>query len=203
MGNDFATGNAIPRSIPQAVDILKNGRIEKRDVIKIGDRHSVNLAGFGFDITVSEIHLKTKVLRGGLLYFYAIIAAIFKHKSFYIKIETDTGITLEGRTLMLNLGNNKFSAGGYPTCPRADMTDGLLDVMFMEDCPAGTRLKLLQLVKKGCHLEHPLVHYNQAKSVIIECEVPIAYHTEGEVFYTEQKRISARIIPKYLNLIVP
>lgn len=202
-GNDYATGNKIPRSISAAVDILKAGKIEKRDVILIGDRYSVSLVGFGFDITMSEIHLKNKTLKGAPLYFYAIIAAIFRHKGYNLKVTTDTGEVFDHKALMLNLGNNKISGGGYMTCPRADMTDGKLDVMFIEDCKPAVRLKMLQLVQKAKHLEHPLVHYTQAKKVTVECARPIAFHTEGELFYTEQNCLTAEIIPRRLNLIVP
>jgi diacylglycerol kinase family enzyme len=83
------------------------------------------------------------------------------------------------------------------------MTDGLLDVMFIEDCPPGTRLKLLRLVQKADHLGHPLVHYTQARAVTVSSEKPIAFHTEGELFYTEKTEVSARLIPGRLNLIVP
>lgn len=202
-GNDFATGNKIPRSITQAVSVLKQGRVEQRDVIKIEDRFAVSLVGFGFDITMSEIHLKNRYLKGPALYFTSIIKAIFRHKGYNIRVETEDGEVFEGKALMLNLGNNRISGGGYPTCPRADMTDGKLDVMFIEDCRPGTRLKLLQLVQKAKHLEHPLVHYTQTGSVTVTNEVPIAFHTEGELFYTEKTSVSARILPLMLNLIVP
>lgn len=201
-GNDYATGNKIPRSISQAIEILKAGRVEKRDVIKIGERYAVNLVGFGFDITMSEIHLKNKTLKGPLLYFYAIIVAIFRHKGFRIKVESETGEVFEGKSLMLNLGNNKISGGGYMTCPKADMTDGKLDVMFVEDCSSWARLKLLQMVKKASHLKYPIVHYTQAKSVTVESDLPIAFHTEGELFYTDKKSLPVKILPLYINLIV-
>jgi len=202
-GNDYATGNKIPRSISQAVEGLKAGKIEQRDVIRIGERYAVSLVGFGFDITMSEIHLKNKTLKGAPLYFYAIIAAIFKHKGFTLKVTTDTGEEFAYKALMLNLGNNKISGGGYMTCPKADMTDGKLDVMFIEDCRPLVRLKMLQLVQKAQHLEHPLVHYTQAQRVTVESEKPLAFHTEGELFFTDQHNLTAEVLPLRLNLIVP
>jgi diacylglycerol kinase (ATP) len=202
-GNDYATGNKIPRSTTKSVEVLKRGKVVKRDVIKIDDRYSTNLVGFGFDITMSEIHLNNKLLKGPALYFYAIIRAIFRHKGNFIRVEANSGEVFEGKAMMLNLGNNRISGGGYPTCPKADMTDGKMDVMFIEDCSPGTRLKLLQLVKKARHLEHPLVHYAQVEAVTVTCDIPIAFHTEGEMFYTDKKSVSARVIPGMLNLIVP
>jgi len=202
-GNDYATGNRIPRSVRGAVEILKRGKVEKRDVIKIEDRYAVSLVGFGFDITMSEIHLNNKILKGPLLYFYSIIKAIFRHRGYFIRVETEGGEAFEGRALMLNLGNNRISGGGYPTCPKADMTDGKLDVMFIEDCSPATRLRLLQLVQKARHLEHPLVHYTQAAGATVSCERPLAFHTEGEMFYTDKTELTARLLPGRLNLIVP
>jgi len=202
-GNDYATGNRIPRSISQAVEVLKRGQTAKRDVIRIGERFAVSLVGFGFDITMSEIHLNNRVLKGPLLYFYSIIKAIFRHKGYTLRVETEEGEIFEDKALMLNLGNNRISGGGYPTCPRADMTDGKLDVMFIQDCRPGTRLRLLQMVQKADHLKHPLVSYTQSESVTVTSEVPIAFHTEGEMFYTEETSLSARVLPLKLNLIVP
>ncbi|MBN2245925.1 MAG: diacylglycerol kinase family lipid kinase [Candidatus Aminicenantes bacterium] len=202
-GNDYAGGNSIPLSLAKAVEIIKQRKIEKRDVIKIGDRYSVSLIGFGFDITMSEIHLKNRHLKGAPLYTYAIIAAIFKHKGFHIQVELDDGSVFEGKALMLNLGNNKISGGGYPTCPKADMTDGKLDVMFIQDCPPSSRLKMLQKVKTATHIDHPLVNYSQTKRVIVTSEKPLAFHTEGEIFYLDQTSITAEVIPKKLNLLVP
>jgi len=202
-GNDYAGGNSIPVSLTKAVDIIKRGKVEKRDVIKIGDRYSVSLVGFGFDITMSEIHLKNKHLKGSLLYTYAIIAAIFKHKGFQIRVDIEDGSVFEGKALMLNLGNNGISGGGYRTCPKADMTDGKLDVMFIQDCPPSARLKMLQRVQKATHIDHPLVQYTQTKRVTISSEKPLAFHTEGEMFYLDQTSITAEVIPKKLNLLVP
>jgi len=64
-------------------------------------------------------------------------------------------------------------------------------------------LRLFQLVQKARHLEHPLVHYTQAAAVTVTCEAPIAFHTEGELFYTEKMELTARVIPGRLDLIVP
>jgi diacylglycerol kinase (ATP) len=202
-GNDYATGNGMTRSASGAVDTLRAGKTERRDVIRIGDRYAVSLVGFGFDITMSEIHLQNKRLKGPLLYLYAILVAIYRHKGYRFRVETAEGEVFEGPALMLNLGNNRISGGGYPTCPHADMTDGKLDVMFIEDCPPRTRLKLLQLVKRAAHLDHPLVHYAQTESVVVECERPLVFHTEGELFYTEETRLEARVLPGRLDLIVP
>jgi len=202
-GNDYATGNQIPRSLARAVDVIKQGKVEKRDVIKIGDRFAVSMVGFGFDITMSEIHLKNKTLKGSFLYLYAILVAIFTHKGYEIEVETDTGAHFKHNALMLNLGNNRISGGGYPTCPLAKMDDGKMDVMFIEDCPPKVRIQMLQKVKKATHLDHPLVHYEQASRVTIKCEQPLAFHTEGEMFYTKEMVLEAKILPKRLSLIVP
>ncbi len=202
-GNDYATGNKIPRSLTQAVDVIKQGKVEKRDVIKIGNRFSVSMVGFGFDITMSEIHLKNKTIKGPLLYLYAILVAIFTHKGYEIEIETDTGFHFRNKALMLNLGNNRISGGGYPTCPHAKMDDGKMDVMFIEDCPPKVRIQMLQKVKKATHVDSPLVHYEQATRVTIKCDHPLAFHTEGEMFYTEENALEAKIVPNRLNLIVP
>ncbi len=75
-------------------------------------------------------------------------------------------------------------------------------LQFIEDCPPMTRLKLLQMVKSATHLRHPLVHYQQTRKVVVKSELPIAFHTEGEMFYTEQYSIGAEVIPDKLNLIV-
>lgn len=202
-GNDYATGNGLTRSISAAVDVLKAGKTASRDVIRIGDRYAVSLVGFGFDITMSEIHLNNKTLKGPALYLYAILVAIFRHKGYRFRVETEEGEVFEGPAMMINLGNNRISGGGYPTCPRADMTDGKLDLLFIEDCPPRTRLKLLQLVKRSAHLDYPIVHYVQTASVVMECERPMAFHTEGEMFYTEETRLEARVLPGRLTLIVP
>ena len=47
------------------------------------------------------------------------------------------------------------------------------------------------------------MHYTQAESVTVTNEVPIAFHTEGELFYTDKTSVSARVLPLKLNLIVP
>lgn len=202
-GNDYATGNQIPRSLVHAVEVIKQGKIKKRDVIKIGDRFSVSMVGFGFDITMSEIHLRNKTLKGPFLYLYAILVAIYTHKGYEIEVETDTGEHYKHKALMLNLGNNRISGGGYPTCPRAEMDDGKMDVMFIEDCPPKVRIQMLQRVKKATHIDHPLVHYEQATRVTVRCEHPLAFHTEGEMFYTQEKSLEATLLPERLNLIVP
>ena len=152
---------------------------------------------------MSEVHLSNKLLKGKFLYYYAIIAGIYKHKSHKMKITLDDGtVFAHDNIFMLNLGNNSISGGGYVTCPKASMTDGKMDVMAIKDTSTAKRLKLLKMVQKGTFLKSPLVTYKQAKSVTIESSKPIAFHTEGEMYYTKKKKLTAKILPKYLTLLV-
>ncbi len=64
-------------------------------------------------------------------------------------------------------------------CPQADMTDGMLDITWVDPAPRRTVLRLFPLIYSGRHVNSPLVHTYRGSEISIESPDSMIY-ADGE-----------------------
>lgn len=107
--------------------------------------------------------------------------------------------------LVLAPANMAYLGGGLPLAPRADPTDGLLDLVVIT--PVGPReaLGLLRAVRAGRHTGHPAVRIVQAREVRVEVHVAgpggVLAHGDGEP--VGALPLTVRVDPASLQVVAP
>ncbi|MDO5574073.1 MAG: diacylglycerol kinase family lipid kinase [bacterium] len=96
---------------------------------------------------------------------------------------------------------HKFEGGGFMFCPKADPSDGLLDICAIDHIGKLKALRMLPTAYKGNHIRFKGVHIYQAKKVQIITDVPAAVHADGESCRL-QKEVTVSIDPKQLKMIL-
>lgn len=76
--------------------------------------------------------------------------------------------------------NQKYEGGGFKFCPKADPSDGLLDVILIADMSKWKALFLLPTAFAGLHIFFRGVHTYTCKKAEFSCSAPLAVHTDGE-----------------------
>ncbi|MHA6563559.1 diacylglycerol/lipid kinase family protein [Actinomyces urogenitalis] len=83
------------------------------------------------------------------------------------RVTTDAG-TWEGGAVLLAVANTRYIGGGLDIVPVADPSDGLLDVIRLDPVSRTGLVGHLARLRQGSHMDHPAVHHERSRVVIIE-----------------------------------
>jgi len=132
-GNDFIKSAGIPNDPMKAFDLLISGEARKTDTGWINDDFFLNVCGTGFDVTVLDYAEAEKKRHRGLTpYFLGLLKAIAHYEPVQLKVTAD-GEACEGAYLICSIANGRFIGGGIPICPKADIEDGLFDLVLIRN----------------------------------------------------------------------
>lgn len=193
-----------------------NGEVSKMDLIKMSwmkgneekTRYVVNGINIGFDGNAAILKNKLALnpyISGPSAYIIAVAKTFAEKKGENLKVTVDGEEFHNGETLLTTIGNGGFCGGGFHSLPRADLYDGLLELLVVKDITRRAFVSLIKKYKDGKILDienrDKYLKYTQAKSIVIE---PLAAPTmqfvgDGEAFETGVLKIE--IVPKALRVL--
>ena len=160
----------------------------------------VNFAGLGFDAEVVRATTqKYKALGGMPAYLLGLLTTLLCYKNRDITLKLD-GQAQEKRVCSAVVNNGKYGGGSMLMAPDADPSDGLFDVLTIDDLSKPDLLWSLPRIYKGTHLTHPKVTMTRAKEVEIETRQRIFLQADGELLGEAPARFS--LLPSALNIAV-
>ena len=179
------------------------------DVLKVGDRYSVNVTNFGFDTTVAITINKEREKTGHgnkNAYTKGVITALLTSMNNKCKVWADGELLNEsGKLLLCTAANGQYVGGSFKCAPRARTDDGYIEVCLIRPISRLRFVKILKPYTDGEHLDREdmsdIVTYRKAKKVEVEAPKGFAYSLDGEIIYENKFTIS--ILPKALTLAVP
>ena len=190
------------------VDALLNAEETAIDVMRVGDRYSLNATHFGFDTAVTRImekHRHKKLMGGKRAYTMGILGAFLGAMNNDCTVWVDGEQINDGRLLLCTVANGNHVGGAYKCAPLSDNTDGLLEICLVRPISRITLLKLIGVYKKGTHLEDPrfekIIAYRRGKSVRVSAPEGFAYLMDGEI--VEQNEFTVEICPAAVRFAVP
>lgn len=209
-GNDWGRYWNLDRDIEKSIQVLATGKVETVDVGKIkynseGEditRYFINAYGLGFDAKVLELtnNLQHTFKGASWTYTLALFMTLFKNRSQVMEYEFDGGETFKGLSYTASMGNGCYTGGGLKQTPEAVPTDGLLDIMVVENLNLIKILKAIPLLFKGKLLEHNSVHLYKAKKIKVKSEKPIISEVDG-ILQGLTSEIEVELLPKQINFI--
>ncbi|MDO4543122.1 MAG: diacylglycerol kinase family lipid kinase [Clostridia bacterium] len=182
-GNDYVKPLRIPCDTALAVDILLSGGRRRVDVGRANDNLYINVAGFGFDVDVldsTEIY-KKKCRSGKVAYIRSLIHALSGLRLRKTVIKTEDGTERRFNALIVVAGIGTHIGGGMNITPKADPSDGLLDICVAHDVTKLTVLRFLPKLLKGRHVDSKYVTYFNATRAEAVCEPISRIQVDGEV----------------------
>lgn len=212
--NDFARGMHLSCQPHEALDhILHPSRFA---YLSIGTtdygthkRYFAVSSGIGFDAEVccriSFSRLKLLLNRLSLGKFSYVGVAL---QSLFLQTPKSMVITLDGKkrasfkkVYFAAAMNQKFEGGGFMFCPKAEPEDDFLDIIVAEGLPKLKILCLLPTAFFGKHTKFSGIHIYRCKTAVIESEIPLPFHTDGEPI-SLQRRICVSLKPQKIRLII-
>ncbi len=207
-GNDFVK---VFGGSERFMDIgkLLTAPTQKLDLLKVGDRYSVNVVNFGFDTTVAITinQEREKTGHGGKsAYTKGVVKALLTSMRNEFTVTADGELLdTKGKALLCTVANGQYVGGSFKCAPRAKTDDGLLEVCLIRPISRIRFVTILGTYTEGKHLDDPklqdIVIYRQAKKVEITAPEGFAYSLDGEIIY--ENKFTVEIAEGILDLAVP
>jgi YegS/Rv2252/BmrU family lipid kinase len=199
-GNDFARAIGIPQDIPGACRVLLGGVRKALDLGEANGSAFACIASMGYDSDANRLANEAKLVRGNLVYAYAAIRALVSWKPARFTVRLDgRDLRFEGYTVAA--ANTGYYGGGMHMAPGADPSDGLLEVVLIEQVSKRRFLANLPKVFKGEHVHEPTVSVHRAREVEISADRPFDVYADGEPVTTLPATV--RLVRGGLSVIAP
>ncbi|OFI05083.1 diacylglycerol kinase [Clostridium acetireducens DSM 10703] len=178
--NDFAKFIGMPENVERACEQILNSKSRKVDIGKINDKFFINVASTGLFTDVSQktdVNLKNTM--GKLAYYVKGIEQLPNLRKLKVKVFSSNN-EFDGYMYLMLIFNGQ-TAGNFKFAYKAEIDDGLLDVIIIK---AGMLKDIIQLfikMLKGEHLEdvNGLLYFKTNK-LKIECDEDIVTDIDGE-----------------------
>ena len=187
-GNDFVKyyGGA---DVFMDVNALMNAPSAPIDLIKAGDKYSINVTNFGFDTSVCRTmeKVKTKPIIGGKnAYNFGVFKSVLTAMKTKASVYADGELLNEnGMITLCTLANGKYVGGQFCCAPRSQNNDGLMELCLVKPISAFKLISIIGTYTKGEHLDDPRLNnilvYRRCKSVRVEGDEKFAYTLDGEI----------------------
>ncbi len=199
-GNDVARSLGLPfNDLDASLDVALDGHVRKIDVGRERDRHFVSVLGVGFPAVVAEQANHTR-LKGSAAFFVAVYRAMSRLEPVSMTIRLDDR-TLEGEYVAVMVQNTPFTGGGLRMAPGAEIDDGLLDVVVVNEIGKLDLMVNFPKIYRGRHLEHASFEVHRSRSVRIDAASPLPKMFDGDLEGVSP--VEATILPRALEVVVP
>jgi diacylglycerol kinase (ATP) len=185
-GNDFARNLGIPLDLPEALEIALGNRVHPIDLMHArwedGERLVVNMCTAGnTGLFMEQLTPEMKRRWGPFCYLRGVVDVIVDMHVFDVEITFDDDPPRRFETLNLFIANGSSTGAGMTVAPTAELDDGLLDVVLVQD---GTAAEVAELTAEYIltdFLENPLIVHRRARRVEVRAEPPMKFSMDGDL----------------------
>lgn len=197
-GNGLALYLGIPMNETAAIRRLNRFESVEVDSGVINGRPFFNIAGTGFDATVSDRFANASV-RGPIGYLRSIVNVLSNYKPCKYTLDID-GQRYEREAFMISVANSPQYGNNAYIAPNASVNDGWLDVCIVHKFPLYTLpMMVFHLFNKSAH-QSEYVEIIRGQNIVIQREDNGPVHVDGEPFNLEGD-LAIAIKPNSLKII--
>ncbi len=203
-GNDFVKVFA---DTPKGTEL-------RLDLLFCGDRYVLNMVNIGFDCAVADRMTAWKqkpFIRGSLAYYCAIAEVFFRPLGTPLTVcytdESGEEHTVSDRLMLCAIANGQFCGGGFRGAPTADLSDGVAELIIVNEIPRSRIMSLIGLYRTGAHVNEvgqpvpkiaDVLRYIRCRSVRVSGMKIVCL--DGEILPKEDIEIT--ILPRALRYMV-
>lgn len=203
-GNDFARCLKLPTDLEENIDLLRAGQTRPIDIVRVKSdraRYFINVSAGGFSGLVNEkLTPAIKKTWGPLAYVRSAAAAIPGLRAYRTKIRFGPKDASALDLYNVVIANGRYVAGGLPIAPEADPSDGLLDVILIQQRPAAEMAFLTARILLGQHLSSDSIMFRRVPKISIRSKPGMWFNVDGELVGNEPAIFE--VIPRALQFVV-
>jgi diacylglycerol kinase (ATP) len=198
-GNGLAAALGVPRDPRAALAVALDGHARRIDAGMMAGRPFFNIAGIGFDAHVArQFNLRAAGHRGTWPYIFLGVREGCRYSASEYRVHL-AGQTRSLRALLIAFANGREYGMGARIAPAAELDDGLLDAMIVEERTVLARFWHARYLATGTVHLAPRVTTARVISAVIEAEGFIEFHVDGEPGVAEG-HIEVGILPGALKV---
>ncbi len=200
--NDFANYMGIPKNINEFFQMIKRADITEVDIGKANDEYFINVAAGGMLTSVAyEARIETKMFLGRMAYYLEGLKELALNTIDPIKLRVESKEASFEDEVLLFLVSNSSSIGGFRNAaPTADVSDGLLDVVFIKKTEIHNLANIFFNVFSGDHVNHPDVKYFKTNHIKISSDNEVDIDVDGE--FGGKLPVVFEVFPKAFKIII-
>ena len=186
----------------EAVKRIIVGATKKIDVVEVKmlneKIYCINIVGWGMVTDINSSAEKIRWLKGQRYNVMTILHAL-KLKRRLAEILID-GKKISDKFLFAIACNTIHTGRGMKMAPKADLNDGLIDLILVREAGRVKLLKMFPKVFDGTHINDPIVEYHQVKSFSIIPSEDETVNLDGEL--KGSTPLFADVIPSAISVFV-
>lgn len=188
-GNDFASALGLPKDAIRAAEtILLHGQESRLDAARVRTADGVErlyMGGGGVGLDAEAARYANGAFRkmhGRGRYLLSAVCALWKFEPLKVRVtlENSAQRVVEAKALVLGVLNTPSYGGGLRLAPDADLQDGRLNLVILEDLP---QLEILRVLARSAMSGEVRSRYLQRYLICearIETDRPCLFHGDGE-----------------------
>ena len=203
----FGSGNGLARDINCPIDNLQkacNNIYMSKPVLcdagKANGEYFFNVAGIGLEATIAHAFAKVEQ-RGMLPYFKIGFLQVLKYKAPEIEVWADDKNLIFLNPITLVFANGKQYGSNFKIAPKASLTDGKLDMVYVKQSPLWKLALGLPNFFKPNLSSVKLTATRQLKKAVITSQGKFLYHLDGEPKEATDK-LEIEIVPRAISLLI-
>lgn len=183
------------------------------DAMKVNDRYAVNVVNMGFDCNVVRRASKIKkipLVTGKMSYIFGVVGELVGKKplNLIIDITLEDGRTehLEGKYLLCAVANAMWYGGGFKVAPMADVSDGVLNLVLVNNVSRRKFISIVGDFKKGTLADESGEAIERAQGIItyrrctgVRIQGCPAVCADGEIF--KENVVDISVVPQAIKYI--
>ena len=211
-GNDFIRNYGTNEDFLDLQSQMQ-GKAETIDMIKTDVGWSASICAAGLDAQVAygiPKYRRIPLCGGSMAYYLSIVEQLCGKMGKKLAVNVD-GEHFEGEYLLLAICNGSYYGGGFFAAPEASLHDGMLDIIFVKKISRLRIAKVLDVYKKGTHLNNgqvredltDILEFRRGKDIHIKVldEKPIITTLDGEC--TPLMEIHASVVENCVKVVIP
>ena len=206
-GSDLVRTLGIPRGVAGVEALTGESRVIDVGLVTTRTtgtrRYFVNAGDVGLGAEAAErVNRSTKLLGGFASFLIGAITTIIEYQPIELEIGLDGSPPSRRKAPLVVVANGRCFAGGMRIAPRAELDDGLFDVVMLDDVPKLELIgRILPAVYSGTHVNHPKVTCYTARTVAITPVGNARLELDGEV--VGPGAVDFSLIPRSLTVLAP
>lgn len=141
-----------------------------------------------------------RFVTGSAAYLLGSLLTMGGFRPFACRLAIDDQPEADHRALMVVVNNGRYFGGGMEALPKAEVTDGLLDVLVLKDRSLPELLVNFPKIYLGTHLTSPIVEWVRARRVAMMGGEPQLLELDGE--QPGVTPATFEVVPKALQVLV-
>jgi YegS/Rv2252/BmrU family lipid kinase len=189
-GNDLPWVLGIPRDTDKALALLRSDKTRTIDVglVSFGDerrpRYYANVFGMGLSGEIAALARGENRLGSAAAYMGNLLLRMMTVRPRRFRLSTEGGVVSQ-RAIAAHVANGRREGSMFPVAPDAQLDDGLLDLVTVDDVPRLGRPWYAVTVLRGRLMRQRNVTHRLVESAEIEAVNTLPCHLDGEPFRLE------------------